>query len=154
MPLPSYYGPTAYAAGLALTLVLASWFTPRDWWRRPTARALCILAVGAWGIGTLLLSFVDAGPLVLNPASPGVTLSVHTAPAPDPVAGQPFQVHRDLNLRAAAGVNAPRLALVTAGASVTPTGLRDGDWWQVQAEADGRAHTGWVSSLWLRRREE
>ena len=66
----------------------------------------------------------------------------------------PFRVHRDLNLRAAASVDAPRLALVPAGASVMPTGVRSGDWWEVRTVADGAASTGWVSSLWLRRTAE
>ena len=68
-----------------------------------------------------------------------------------PIAGQPYRVHQDLNLRAAAGVDALRIGVVPAGASVTPTGLRAGDWWQVHASVAGRASTGWASSLWLRR---
>ena len=54
-------------------------------------------------------------------------------------------------MRAAAGVHAARLVTVPAGATVTPTGARDGDWWQVTIGVDGHQKTGWVSSLWLRR---
>jgi hypothetical protein len=44
---------------------------------------------------------------------------------------------------------------VPAGATVTTTGARDGDWWQVRATFGGAAPVeGWVSSLWLRRAEE
>jgi hypothetical protein len=75
-------------------------------------------------------------------------------PAPPLLAGLPFQVHRDLNLRAAAGVHAARLAIVPAGAMGTPTGARNGDWWQIRTGASSQETTGWVSSLWLRRSGE
>ena len=68
--------------------------------------------------------------------------------------GRPFQVHRDLNLRASAGVDAPRLLTVPAGATVLATGQRRGDWWQVTARVNGQQSTGWASSLWLRRSDE
>lgn len=68
--------------------------------------------------------------------------------------GRPFQVHRDLNLRASAGVDAPRLLTVPAGATVLATGHRHGDWWQVTARVNGQQSTGWASSLWLRRSDE
>jgi len=68
--------------------------------------------------------------------------------------GRPFQVHRDLNLRASAGVDAPRLLTVPAGATVVATGRRHGDWWQVTASVNGHQRTGWASSLWLRRSDE
>jgi len=68
--------------------------------------------------------------------------------------GRPFQVHRDLNLRASAGVDAPRLLTVPAGATVLATGQRHGDWWQVTASVNGQQSTGWASSLWLRRSDE
>ena len=70
------------------------------------------------------------------------------------IAGHPFAVHRDLNLRTAAGVHAARLITVPAGATVMPTGLRSGDWWQIKASVAGRENTGWVNSLWLRRSGE
>jgi hypothetical protein len=98
---------------------------------------------------------VAAGTLdgVPDPSS-AITPAAITAPARVPAeltAGKPFQVHRDLNVRAAAGVHAARLSTVPAGATVTPTGVREGDWWQVTTSANGREQTGWVSSLWLRR---
>ncbi|MYM96003.1 SH3 domain-containing protein, partial [Duganella vulcania] len=70
------------------------------------------------------------------------------------IAGQPFAVYRDLNLRVAAGVHAARLVTVPAGATVTPTGARNGDWWQIRASVAGHENTGWVNSLWLRRSGE
>jgi len=88
----------------------------------------------------------DAG----NPAATGNTGAL----AASAISGQPFRVHRDLNLRAAASVSATRLGVVPAGATVTPTGLRHGDWWQIKARVDGRENTGWASSLWLRRSAE
>jgi hypothetical protein len=163
------YSTGAFLAGLAITLALASWFTPHGWWRRPTARGLLILAAGTWGFGSLILNFVHAPQPPL--ASAGLPASFAPAPYPpnasvdaaastdDSGAGrhswqQPFRVHRDLNLRTAASVDAPRLTTVPAGSTVTPTGTRKGDWWQVKALADGKENTGWVSSLWLRRATE
>ncbi|MES2261209.1 MAG: SH3 domain-containing protein [Pseudomonadota bacterium] len=214
MHIAQFHGAPAYAIGLAVTLVLASWLTPRHWWRRPTARGLLILGGGAWAGGSLLLLLAQAplrpfsqawngsglpAPLALDgagahidgvgagsdagggagigaadfagapasglasrparpPSSRSLTAATVTPPAPPPEAipkaGRSFYAHRDLNLRAAAGVGAARLAVVPAGAAVTPTGARDGDWWQVRARADGKVSTGWVSSLWLRRANE
>lgn len=176
MHLDSYYGAAAWLGGLAITLVLASWLTPRAWWRRPTVRNLCIAGLGAWAFGSLILHFAGAPlpqlaqsglPTAFSPANATVSHAGpgNTAGAPSAVratasavsggaALHPFRVHRDLNLRAAASVDAPRLALVPAGASVMPTGVRSGDWWEVRTVADGAASTGWVSSLWLRRTAE
>src|SRR5471030_2801132 len=42
-----FYGAGAFAIGLILTLILAAYLTPRAWWKRPNARALLILVVGA-----------------------------------------------------------------------------------------------------------
>ncbi|KQV87888.1 hypothetical protein ASD15_27970 [Massilia sp. Root351] len=178
MHLVSYYGAAAWLAGLAITLVLASWLTPRAWWRRPTVRNLCIAGLGAWACGSLILHVARAPlpqlaqsglPTAFAPASAAAAAETPTAgraggagstAGPSRAAGSrstalhPFRVHRDLNLRAAASVDAPRLALVPAGASVVPTGVRSGDWWEVRAVADGAASTGWVSSLWLRRTAE
>ena len=150
------YAACAFAAGLAITLFLAAYLTPNQWWRRANARALVIMVVGAWGFGSLILYAaqgtrpVAAGTLEgatnLSPAvTPTASLSSNI------IAGRPFQVHRDLNVRAAAGVHSARLVTVPAGATVTPTGVREGDWWQVTTSANGREQTGWVSSLWLRR---
>jgi hypothetical protein len=171
MGISPLYSAGAFLGGLAITLALASWLTPRGWWRRPTARGLLILASGAWGFGSLLLHFAHAPlpplasaglPASFAPAArpPSVTASVDAAASTDASGAgghawqQPFRVHRDLNLRTAASVDAPRLATVPAGSTVTPTGTRHGDWWQVKALADGKENTGWVSSLWLRRATE
>ncbi len=158
----------AFAIGLAITLFLAAYLTPPQWWRRPNARALLIMVAGAWGFGSLILHFAHELPdwqqmAWLQPAStdsPDGQASVpepaaaNVSPAAALSAGQPFRVHRDLNLRAAAGVDTVRLVIVPAGATVTPTGARDGDWWKVKARVAGRDTEGWVSSLWLRRSGE
>jgi hypothetical protein len=141
------YSACAFAAGLVITLFLAAYLTPRSWWRRPNARALLITVGGAWAIGSLILYALPGKPAMAAPAAA-------LPQAAEPIAGQPFQVHRDLNLRATAGVDAPRLLIVPAGATVTPTGMRSGDWWQIKASVGGRESTGWVSSLWLRRSGE
>lgn len=141
------YSACAFAAGLVITLFLAAYLTPRSWWRRPNARALLITVGGAWAIGSLILYALPSKPAMAAPAAA-------QPQAAEPIAGQPFQVHRDLNLRATAGVEAPRLLIVPAGATVTPTGMRSGDWWQIKANVAGRESTGWVSSLWLRRSGE
>lgn len=174
MDMAKLYGAAAFLAGLTLTLFLASVFTPRQWWRRPNARALLILVAGSWGLGSLILALAPAprtwaqaaersdAAAASSAATPATATNAgidaappgpHDAPRPD-TAGQPFQTHRALHLRAAAGVNAPLLATVPPGATVTPTGARDGDWWQVRAVMGEGGNVGWVSSLWLRRSGE
>ncbi|NYE60526.1 hypothetical protein FHW58_001678 [Duganella sp. 1224] len=153
----------AFAAGLVITLFLAAYLTPRAWWRRPNARALFIMVAGAWGFGSLILYAI--GSQAAAPLTRAATRTAYVAKdeqqAPsgpagwrNAVAGRPFHVHRDLNLRAAPGVHAARIAIVPAGADATPTGVRDGDWWQITAIIGGRETTGWASSLWLRRSGE
>lgn len=134
----------AFGAGLVATLVLAAWLTPRAWWRRANARALAVLAVGTLAIGAMLLWLF--GP-------PQRAVAAMLTPIPLQAHGT-YTVYRDLNLRASSGVSSRRLAVVPAGASITFTGLRDGDWWQVRAQVDGREVRGWASSLWLRRSDE
>ena len=154
------YPPLAFAAGLAITLFLAAYLTPRAWWRRPNARALLIMVGGAWAIGSLILYAAPGKPAMAASMggvagdSGAAATAAALASGDALIAGQPFQVHRDLNLRATAGVGAPRLIIVPAGATVTPTGMRSGDWWQIKASVAGRESTGWVSSLWLRRSGE
>jgi hypothetical protein len=158
------YHLAAYGAGLAMTLVLASYLTPRGWWRRPTVRNLALVGAGTWALGALLLhaflapvsansTLARAAPIKLQGVAPNAAEIVRAA-EPMPAAGEPFRVHRALNLRADASTNSERLATVPAGSLVTPTGERRGDWWQVRAHADGREQTGWASSLWLRRKFE
>lgn len=140
----------SYAAGLAATLVLAAWLTPRTWWRRANVRALSVLAGGTFALGSALLWLVE-------PAAPA-----HAAPlrarAPQPVgeprAGRVYLAWDDLNLRESRSVNARRLAVVPKGAPVTATGNSVGDWWELSARVDGRLVSGWASSLWLRRPDE
>ena len=162
------YAVGAFAAGLVITLFLAAYLTPRTWWRRPNARALFIMVAGAWGFGSLILyathgaANANATPVAVAsaPAAAADTDDAQRRPVAAmagwryAVAGQPFHVHRDLNLRAAPGVHAARIAIVPAGADATPTGTRDGDWWQIKAIIGGHETTGWVSSLWLRRSGE
>ena len=130
----------AFALGLALTLVLAAFLTPRAWWRRPNLRALAILAAGTWGLGSLLL-----------PMAPAPAMAATTATA---VAGRSYRVFEDLNLRDASATSARRVGVVPPGTMVTATGAHAGDWWEVRATIKGKRVTGWVSSLWLRRADE
>lgn len=131
----SYASLAAYLAAFLATVLLARWITPQRWWRNANARAGAILLLGTWGLGSLLL------PLAAR-AFP---------PEPGPRAGERYVVYRDLNLRQATGTGSERLDTVRAGTSVTATGHRDGDWWQVRTPD---ARTGWASSLWLRRPAE
>ncbi|MDL2355452.1 MAG: SH3 domain-containing protein [Pseudomonadota bacterium] len=149
----------AFAIGLAVTLVLAAFLTPARWWRRPTLRALALLAAGSWTIGSALLSLAPAPALAAMRALPDTAdmpASAGIAPIGPvrPMAGRSFHVFEHLNLRAASGTGARRVAIVPPGALVTASGARDGDWWQVSVQVGGRQVTGWVSSLWLRRAEE
>ncbi len=144
----------AYAVALLLTLVLVAHLTPRSWWKRPTARALALLAGSTWALGALLLA-------QLQPWAAGSPTPAQASAAPlqerlaqTPRAGQHYLVRQDLNLRSGSGTATRRLALVPAGATVSATGARDGDWWQLNAGVHGQAVTGWASSLWLRRTDE
>ena len=152
-----YFTYLLYAAGLVLTLCLAAWLTPRSWWRRPNARALALLVGGTALLGGLLHTLFGAWADPPASTASGKLAAAIAAPATHalaPVAGERYRVRDALNLRAAVGVNAPRLGVVPVGAQVTATGRRQGDWWQVSVELDGRRQQGWASSLWLRRRHE
>lgn len=140
----------AFAIGLVVTLVLAASLTPGSWWKRPNVRALAILAVGTWGIGSLLLGLAPKPAMATTPSTEGIA-SIRAAPL---TAGRTYHVFEDLNLRCASGIGARRVTVVPVGAMVTATGLRDGDWWEVSAKVGGKPVTGWVSSLWLRRADE
>lgn len=145
MPNLNYSTLAAFGIALVATLVLAALLTPASWWRRPNLRALAVVALGTWGIGTLLLGFASTPTPAMaaaTPAAPGQLL---------PGAGVRYRVADDLNLRTAKGTSAPRIAVVPAGQVVTATGVRDGDWWRLRAQVDGREVEGWSSSLWLRR---
>jgi glucose dehydrogenase len=150
----SYLALAAFAVGLIATLVLAAWLTPGHWWRQLNARAIAVVGLGTWGIGTVVLwlaqSHAPAPPMAATPATMGIaTLAVA---APD--AGRSYRVHEDLNLRAGKGTGARRIAIVPAGSVVTTTGAGDGDWWQVSTRIGGKEVRGWSSSLWLRRADE
>lgn len=159
MPAMPAWLPSAlcYGAGLVLTLALAAWLTPAAWWRRPTVRGLCIVAGGTWACGSALALAAGLGtPRLPDPEHAGTPPAL-AAPLPAPAATdelQPFRVHRSLNLRAGPDVGSARLAVIAAGAQLTPTGERSGDWWRVRARYGGQELTGWVSSLWLRRLAE
>lgn len=139
-----------YGAALLLTLVLAAWLTPRAWWRRANARALAVLLVGTGTIGSALWWWAAPAGTAQAPAAVAAPALRDDAP----LAGRSYRVADALNLRAAVGVGSARVAVLPAGALVTATGVRDGDWWQVRAELKGVAHAGWASSLWLRRADE
>ncbi|MDQ2987538.1 MAG: SH3 domain-containing protein [Pseudomonadota bacterium] len=140
----------AFAIGLVITLVLAAFLTPRSWWKRPNVRALAVLAVGTWGIGSLLLTMAPRQAMATTPVTEGIA-ALRPAPL---TAGREYRVFEDLNLRSASGIGARRVTVVPVGAVVTATGARDGDWWEVSAKVGGKPVTGWVSSLWLRRADE
>lgn len=148
----------AYVLAFALTLVLAAWFTPRHWWRRPTLRGGAVLAAGTLAFGTLLLALAarpqPALAAVSLPAEAPPTPPVAAMASPAPAPGASYRVAEELNLRATRGVHATRLAVLPAGSHVVASGAADGDWWQVRARVGGRELVGWTSSLWLRRRDE
>lgn len=145
----------AYLGGLAATLVLACYLTPAKWWYRPTLRNMGLVAAGTWTLGALALHALGGAARAEAAHAPAHPAPAHAAPVHATAAElAPFRVHRDLNLRVAAGTNAARLATIPAGTLVTPTGSRSGDWWQVRADSDGKTQTGWASSLWLRRQAE
>jgi hypothetical protein len=140
----------AFVIGLAITLALAALLTPGRWWKRPNVRALAILAAGTWGIGSLLVWLAPVPAMATPPAAAGIAAN-RTAALTE---GRSYHVFEDLNLRAASGTGARRVAVVPVGAVVSATGVRDGDWWEVNAKVGGKPVTGWVSSLWLRRADE
>lgn len=148
-----YLRVAGYAGGLAATLILACYLTPARWWHRPTLRNLGIVALGTWGIGSTLLQSLGGTVPAQAAATPAAPATAPAAAAPPP-AIKPFRVHRALNLRSSPGTSAERLTVVPAGSLLTPTGIRDGDWWQVRTEIDGKTQTAWASSLWLRRQGE
>ncbi|WP_338760844.1 SH3 domain-containing protein [Massilia sp. METH4] len=155
--LADHHGALAYALGLALTLVLAAFLTPERWWRRPTARGLAILGGGAWACGALLLHAAGtpaAQAEDMRTASMQADVPAQHPSAHLPVAGQRYRVHRDLNVRNAAGVGSARQAVVPAGSYVIPTGEHAGDWWRIRYDGPGAGSVGWASSLWLRRAAE
>ena len=150
----SYLAIAAFGFALLATLVLAAWLTPRHWWRQLNARALAIVLLGTWGIGTLVLALVPPQVAIqavaATPATTGVAKFAMLAPG----AGHSYLVHQDLNLREGKGTGTRRIAVVPAGTVVTTTGAGDGDWWQVSMQLGGKEVRGWSSSLWLRRADE
>ena len=149
---PALTALACFGAALVLTLVAAAWMTPRIWWKRANARALAVLVLGTGAIGGALWWCADPLPAHAEPTP----LAPLAAPSdPDaPLPGRRYRVADTLNLRAAGGVGAARVGVLPAGAVVTATGVRDGDWWQVRAESEGAIQQGWASSLWLRRADE
>jgi hypothetical protein len=146
------------AGGLALTLVLASFLTPRSWWRRANARALAVVVGGTAVFGGLFMLSAGVWQHHAAPDDAPLTLAA-PVPIPAPLPSvrrtvQDYRVFDDLNLRAASGTGAARMAVVPGGTLVTTTGRVDGDWWEVTARVHGRQVTGWASSLWLRRGDE
>jgi hypothetical protein len=240
--LEKHYGWGVYAAALFITLILCAVFTPKSWWRRPTALAIITLVGGTWLSATAILGAANAlklpqrafyenavslqlgakretwhevtgvrgldqwlagagfdasfssaklnlraldggngtvydtptagngkpgsgaltttgrtakgndGRLMLEVLTPsGTSLWMIAAdsiatPAPGK-AGDVYRVHQALNLRTGVGVDHSRITTLARGATVTLTGERNADWWEVKSGGQ----TGWVSSLWLRR---
>ncbi len=150
----SYVGLAALVAALVLTLVLAAFLTPSRWWRQLNLRAIAIVVLGTWGIASLIMWLVPPSTAPLMAHAAGLPTAGVARPAAPLQAGLRYRVHDDLNLRAAKGTGARRIAVVPAGSVVTTTGVRDGDWWQVSTRVEGRDVRGWSSSLWLRRADE
>jgi hypothetical protein len=141
-----YFTLAACAAGLIATLVLASLLTPAAWWRNANARAAAILVGGTWGIASLILWLAQA-------PQPAQAAAMPAALAAAPKGGQ-YKTYRSLNVRSSTGTGAGKVAVLPAGAVVTATGVRSGDWWQVKSSVEGKPVSGWASSLWLRRADE
>ena len=151
----SYLTIVAVLIGLVLTLVLAACLTPARWWRQLNVRALAIVLLGTWGFASLFMWVMPGrAPQLLAHLATPATAGVAPVAVALPERGRVYRVHDDLNVRAAKGTGAQRLAVVPAGSVVTTTGVRDGDWWQVSARVAGREVQGWSNSLWLRRADE
>ncbi len=150
----SYLAIAAYGFALLVTLVLAAWLTPAHWWRQLNARAIAVVGVGTWTIGTLVLWLAQAQGSVQTLAAGPATMGLAPVTIAAPDAGRSYRVREDLNLRAGKGTGAQRIAVVPAGSVVTTTGAGDGDWWQVSTRVGGKEVRGWSSSLWLRRADE
>lgn len=154
----SYLALAAFGSALVVTLVMAAYLTPAHWWRQMNLRAAAIVVLGTWGIGSLILWMVQAaGPasgMEMAKARAPVTGGVAPLSAAPLHAAADYRVYDDLNIRAGKGTAAARVAVVPAGAVVTTTGVREGDWWQVRARVKGKDVQGWASSLWLRRADE
>lgn len=152
----SYLALAAFGAALVVTLVLAAYLTPANWWRQLNLRALSVVAIGTWGIGSALL-WLAQGVSPAMASSPAVPATLGVAPIAASSAQEAatiFRVRDDLNIRAGKGTGARRIAVAPAGTELATTGVRDGDWWQVTATVNGREVNGWASSLWLRRADE
>lgn len=146
-----------YFAGVLLMLLILTAFTPRRWWIQPTL--LGMIAIVGGGIlagGGLLVAGQHFAPVwfgdtltVANAVKPGIA-SNDANKAVDSSALQPgtnYRLRHSLNLRRTPGVDGELLAVLPADAVVSPTGIHNGDWWQVKAEKQ----EGWLSSLWLTR---
>lgn len=146
---PGWIVAACLAGALLVTLVLAAFLTPRHWWRRANARALAVVAGGTALFGALFMAAAGVWPQAqLQPRALQAATTTVLAP------GRTVRVFDDLNLRAASGTGAARIAVVPKGTRVTTTGRVDGDWCEVTASVKGRQVTGWASSLWLRRADE
>ncbi len=145
----------AYAAALVATLALAAYLTPAHWWRQLNARALSVVAIGTWGIGSAILWLAHgaAPAMAATPATSGVA-QIAALAAPVANDARSYRVREALNIREGKGTGTRRIAVAPAGTEVRTTGVRDGDWWQVRATIGGDAVSGWASGLWLRRADE
>lgn len=70
-----------------------------------------------------------------------------TQPAEEREVGGGYRTSSALNFRSGPSSDAPIITTLPAGAAVLPTGEKQGDWWQVEAEGK----TGWIHSDYITR---
>lgn len=70
-----------------------------------------------------------------------------TQPAAEREVGGGYRTSSAVNFRSGASTDAPILTTLPAGAGVLPTGEKQGEWWQVEAEGK----TGWLHSDYITR---
>lgn len=102
----------------------------------------------------------EAAVPVLHGAQVHIDVHALVVPSPgtvvrDAPAGDDYRADTWLNLRSGPGVDHGVVGRAKQDEALITTGLRAGDWWQVQYRAPGAGQvTGWVFSQWIRRRAE
>ena len=165
MPFLTAHHPAWVACLIGVLAIIASGciaarLTPRAWWQRPSvlgimgfAGASCLLGWGLWKMATPALPAMQSAAIQSGTNQSAAKSGISSGTGPNLANGtlrispaDTYQTHRALNLRQQPGTDAALRATLPVASLVWPTGLRQGDWWQVKSEYG----TGWVSSLWLR----